>query len=423
MRTTGNIPVEIYDIIFKYTIPRLTAIELGLAPPIEEATAGHPAGPVGGDVMEVDVIEMLDDQNHTIVSQFGNMKRSEHGLGLVPGWVFQNFNPNKATGISLFKNQVSLMVAVSMLISLKLAAADRTVNPIYWAKGWQGSVNIGASVLNKLGPNGEIGRIDPPRLDQTDRDIAQLVEFSNVLNKHPEVRQGQVDTKGAYVSSKTLETLASALDTVVGDYWDGIAIGMQHVFMSAFAMDEKNWGKIEKRLSLNIKGHPVRDAYTPNSDINGRWEVGVFYGFGIGGYQGFLQNMQANASKMKSRKSAMMEMPGVPDVPKELRQIQMEDLDDAGMALIQTQAATGAMDMLTWANIRKEIADEGKALHEVILEMQEALQEQASAAAESPGATEGVTAPAPQEGQAPPGSVEGADLRALPGLNPGALVG
>jgi hypothetical protein len=420
MRVVGNIPVEIYDVIFKYTIPRLEAIELGLAPALEEdGGLGQPEAPFRGESMEVDVCEMLDDQQHIIVSEFGHMFRSEHNLGLVPAWVFQNFNPNKPSGISLFKNQVSLMVAVSMLISLKLAAADRTVNPIYWAKGWKGSVSIGASVLNKLGPNGEIGRIDPPRLDQTDRDIAQLVEFSNVLNKHPEVRQGQVDTKGAYVSSKTLETLASALDTTVGDYWDSISIGMRHLFAALFSMDEKNWPKAEKRLSFNLKGHPVRDAYTPKKDIAGRYDIGVFYGFGIGGYQGFLQNMQANQAKMKSRKSAMMEMPGVPDVPKELRQIQMEDLDDAGMALIQTQAATGQMDMLTWANIRKEIANEGKALHEVIMDMQEALQEQAAAAAESGGVTEGVTAPAPE---APPGSKEGADLRALPGLNPGALV-
>jgi hypothetical protein len=413
MRIVGNIPVEIYDVIFRYEIPRLEAIELGLAPSLDR-TEGNPMGPFRGDAMNVEVLEFLDDKQHVIVSEFGEGSRTEHGLGMCPAWVFQNFNPNKAVGISLFKNQVSLMVAVSMLISLKLAAADRTVNPIYWARGWQGAVELGPSVLNKLGPQGEIGKLDPPRLEQTDRDVAQLTQFSNILNKHPEVRQGQVDSKGAYVSAKSLEQLASALDTVVGDYWDGISIGMRHLIGACFKMDEVQWKNVEKRISLNLKGNPVRDTYKPKKDINGRYEVGVFYGFGIGGYQGFLQNIQANASKMKSRKAAMMEMPGVPDVPKEIRQMQLEDLDDAQMALLQSQAVGGQMDAVTLANIRKMVAEKGMTVGEAILEMQEDLQEQAAAAADSEGLTEGITAP-------PPGSVEGTDLRATPGLNPGAL--
>ena len=417
MRVVGNIPVEIYDVIFRYSIPRLEAIELDLAPPIEEHQ-GNPMGPFRGDAMEVEILEFLDDKQHVIVSEFGTGSTTDHNLGVCPAWVFQNFNPNKAIGISLFKNQVSLMVAVSMLISLKLAAADRIVNPIYWARGWQGSVELGPSILNKLGPQGEIGKIDPPRLEQTDRDIAQLTQFSNILNKHPEVRQGQVDSKGAYVSSKTLEQLASALDTVVGDYWDGIAIGMRHLIGATFKMDEINWKNVEKRISLNIKGNPVRDTYKPKKDINGRYEIGVFYGFGIGGYQGFLQNIQANASKMKSRKAAMMEMPGVPDVPKEIRQMQLEDLDDAQMALIQSQAVNGTMDALTLAKIRRIVAEEGKTVGEAIEELEEDLKEQAAAVSEGDGTTEALTAP-PQ--QAPPGSIEGTDLRALPGLNPGAL--
>ncbi len=419
MRIVGNIPVEIYDVIFRYDIPRLEAIELDLAPEIKDETGNVVSGPFRGDAMEVEVLEFLDENQHVIVSEFGLGSRTEHGLGICPAWVFQNFNPNKAIGISLFKNQVSLMVAVSMLISLKLAAADRIVNPIYWARGWQGAVQLGPSILNKLGPQGEIGKIDPPRLEQTDRDIAQLTQFSNILNKHPEVRQGQIDSKGAYVSSKTLETLASSLDTVVGDYWDGISIGMRHLISACFKMDEVQWGDVSKRISLNIKGNPVRDTYIPNVHIAGRYEIGVFYGFGIGGYQGFLQNLQANQAKMKSRKSAMMEMPGVPDVPKEMRQMQLEDLDDAQMALLMSQAVGGTMDAITLANIRKEVADSGKTIGEVILDMEEQLKEQASAVSEGDGTTQDLTAP-PQ--QAPPGSIEGTDLRATPGLNPGAIV-
>ena len=234
------------------------------------------------------------------------------------------------------------------------------------------------------------------------------------------MRQGQVDTKGAYVSSKTLETLASALDTVVGDYWDGISIGMRHLLAGCYKMDEIQWTNNVKRISLNVKGNPIRDTYKPSKDINGRYEIGVFYGFGIGGYQGFLQNIQANQAKMKSRKSAMMEMPGVPDVPQEIREMQLEDLDDAQMALIQSQAVGGTMDALTLAKIRKGVADEGKTIGEIILEMEEELKQQAQDVSDGDGTTSDLTAP-PSQGQAPPGSIQGTDLRALPGLNPGGL--
>ena len=81
-----------------------------------------------------------------------------------------------------------------------------------------------------------------------DQDIAQLVQFSNVLNKNPEVRQGQVNSKGAYVSSKTLDTLDNALDTTLGDYWDINAVGLRHLMAVAFKMDESNWPNVEKRL-------------------------------------------------------------------------------------------------------------------------------------------------------------------------------
>ena len=93
--------------------------------------------------------------------------------------------------------------------------------------------------------------------------------------------------------------------------------------------------------------------------------------------------------------------------------MQVEDLDDAQMALLQSQAVGGVLDGVQLAKIRKEVADKGVTLGEAILKMEEQLQEQAQAAAESEGETASLTAP--------PGSIEGPDLRATPGLNPGAI--
>lgn len=418
MRTVGGVPVEIYDIIFKREIPEKVACQLGLADKSKPNDGSPYQGSSNGKQKMVKIYELMDREAHTIVSEQGHMIREEHGLGVVPAWVFQNFNPDGTDGLSLFKDQVSMMVAVSMLITMKIAAADKTVNPIYWARGHQGTVKIGPNVLNKLSRQGEIGVLAPPSLPQVDRDIEQLVQFSNILNKNPEVRQGQVQSKGAYTSAKTLEQLSEAIDTTIGQYWDILGPGMTYLLEAAFKMDQKKWGDKERRITTNIKGKKLRDVYIPNVDIDGRYYINVDYGFGIGGYQGFLQNLQANQAKVRSRKAAMEAMPGVSDVDQELRQIQLEDLDDAQMANIQAQAQNGQMDMLFMAELRKMV-EKGKTVQEAIVKLTKKAQEQAQAAVES-GATAPVTNP--EQMLPPEEEMMAEEPPALPGLDPGVLV-
>jgi len=413
MRTVNGVPVEIYDILFSYEIPEETAVKMGLA--VKGATMAGPQSYTGGKQgKQVKVLEFIDDQQWVTVSEQGLSLREEHGLGVCPAWVFQSFNPDEEEGgLSMFTDQVTMMVAASMLVSMKIAAADKAVNPIYYAKGHVGTVKLGPNVLNKLSSQGEMGMLAPPQLPQVDRDIEQLVQFSNILNKNPEVRQGQVNSKGAYTSAKTLEQLNEAVDTTIGQYWDIVAPGLQHLMSVAFRMDEKLWPKVEKRITTNIKGKRMRDTYVPSEDIAGRYAINVDYGFGLGGYQGFLQNLQANQAKVRSRKAAMEAMPGVSDVDMEMRQIQIEDLDDAQMANIQSQAANGQMDMVFMANLRTKVA-KGKPVHEAIVKLTEEAQAQAQAAVES-GATAPVTNP--EQAEAPPEQAP-----APPGLNPAAVV-
>jgi len=411
MRTVGGVPVEMYDILFEYEIDEKSAIKQGLAEKGRSLSDPQKFA-VGKNAKTVKVFELIDDKNWTIVSEQGMMVRDEHELDMVPAWVFQNFNPDDDGGLSLFKDQVSMMVAVSMLVTMKLAAADKNVNPIYWAKGHVGTVKLGPNVLNKLSSQGEMGRLDPPLIPQVDRDIEQLVQFSNIFNKNPEVRQGQVQSKGTYTSAKTLEQLSEAIDTTIGQYWDIIGPGMQHLMKACYQMDEKKWPNVEKRITTNRKGKKMRDLYTPSEDIDGRYYINVDYGFGIGGYQGFLQNLQANQAKVKSRKAAMEAMPGISDIDMEMRQIQIEDLDDAQMANIQSQAAAGEMDMVFMAGLREMVA-KGKPVHEAIVKLTEQAQAQAEAAIES-GATAPVTNPQQPE--------EVAAAAGPPGLDPGALI-
>ena len=416
MRTVNGVPVEIYDILFSYEIPEETAVKMGLATKgAGSSEAGRPVtGTSGKQGKQIKVFEFIDDQQWITVSEQGLSLREQHGLGVCPAWVFQSFNPDEDEGgLSMFTDQVTMMVAASMLVSMKIAAADKAVNPIYYAKGHVGTIKLGPNVLNKLSSQGEMGMLSPPQLPQVDRDIEQLVQFSNILNKNPEVRQGQVQSKGTYTSAKTLEQLAEAIDTTVGVYWDIMSVGGQHLMEVAYKMDEKKWPNLAKRITTNAKGKTLRDEYTPSKDIDGRYHINFDYGFGVGGYQGFLQNLQANQAKIKSRKGAMESMPGISDVDQELRQIQIEDLDDAQMANIQSQAAQGAMDMVFMARLREMVA-KGKTIQEAVVKLTEEAQAQAAAAVES-GATAPVTNPGPED---QPQQAEAAP----PGLNPGALV-
>ena len=95
----------------------------------------------------------------------------------------------------------------------------------------------------------------------------------------------------------------------------------------------------------------------------------------------------------------------------EMRQIQLEDLDDAQMANIQSQAASGQMDMVFMANLRKAVA-KGKPVHEAIMKLTEEAQAQAQAAIES-----GATAPVTNPEAAPPPEAQ----QQPPGLNPAAV--
>lgn len=378
----NNTIIELNDLIFDYAMEYEEAASRGLAPKQLESgdSRGAPNRLPANKKQSVRVFEYIDREQWMIVSEFGNMVHATHGMGIVPGHVFETFSPNSKAGKSRFKDQVGLMVAMSRLITAKIAFADQLVHPVMWAKGHEGTIEVGPRVLNKLGPQGEIGQLNPPTMLQVDQDIQMLNAFSRVLNRNPEVRQGEVAAKGSYTSAKTLEQLAEAIDTVVGSDWDVLAPGLEQLLTICFAMDMKLWPNDEKTISGFLKGTKFMDSYIPAEDIGDRRRLRVDYGFGVGGYQGFLMHIQAKDAGTMSLRRAMEAMPGVSDVDEELRTIELEGIDAAGMAMFQNLAATGGLDLRIWSKIRNEMATKGTPLHGAIIKYEDALAEQATAA-------------------------------------------
>ena len=414
-RMSGQTIVELADIIFKYEIPTTTAKAMGLTTRSIEVNSRSGFDKTFKVPDKTSVIEYLDDKKWLIISDGGTIIREDHNLGIVPAHVFQSFAPNQSWGLSLFKDQVSFMVAISRLMTQKLAFADQLVNPMIWVKGHEGSINIGPRTLNRLSAQGGMGVVAPPQNLQVDQDIAILERFSRIMNKNPEARSGEVQNKGTYTSAKTLEQLAEAIDSVVGQYWDIIGVGMQHLVRVAYMMDEKLWPKTEKSVTGNKGGKRFTDKYVPLKDIDGRYFIRVDYGFGLGGYQGFLMHLQAKDAKVMPKRVAMEAMPGATDVDEWLREMELEGMDEAGMVNFQTLSSQGQLDTVTWAKMRNEMAKNRLPLADVIVMYEKELQAQAAAAAGSEDVS-AMTAPE-EEGQP-----EQAPQQEQPaGINPGLI--
>lgn len=406
-RRIGHIIDELEDIIFEHKVKRTEAVRQGLA-------AGRDAD---GTLLtsDVDIYEYIDDKRWAMVGPDG-VKSSEHGLGMVPVVYAQTFAPNSG-GISQFSEQISLMVAVSRIITQKIAYLDRMVYPVTWVKGAEGEIAIGPGVINKLSLEGEIGQLTPPAQLQVDRDLANLERYQRILNRNPEVRQGEVDGKGAYVGSKTLETLNDSVDNSVARFWDVMQSAYQKLAACAMAMDEVMFDG-EKTISLVADGQREVVTYVPSEDIGGRREVRIAYGFGRGGgYQAFLETVQGFQAELLPKRRAVEAMPGGQDANRILRELELDKIDEVAFAGFLAAAQNNQLDMALWAKYRKEMENKGIAWHEAFAKYEEAFKKQAAEAAEQPIPETALTTAPP----APPGAE--AMSEPLPGAPSPALLG
>ncbi len=404
-RRVGSYIDELSDLIFETKMKRIEAVRLGLARGTDSE----------GNLLtsEVTVYEYLDENIWAQVGPDGQ-KVARHGLGIIPGVYRSTFSPNKS-GKSQFKEQISLMVAVSRIITQKIAYLDRVIYPITWVKGLTGELTLGPNAVATLSEHGEIGQLAPPATLQVDRDLSTLEKYQRILNRNPEVRQGEVDGKGAYVGSKTLDSLNDSVDNSVARFWDAMQSGYEDLVAIALEMDEVLYGKESKSISVTIKGQRNVETYTPNKDINGRRSVRVAYGFGVGGsYQSFLENVQAWQAELKPKRMAIESMPGGNDANRIMRELELDKIDNVAMEGFLAQAQGGALDMVLWAKFRTKMEKDGLSWYEAFIAYEEAFATQAGQAAEQPVPETGLTQP-PQAGAGPE--------QALPGLPPTSLLG
>jgi hypothetical protein len=403
-RRVGTYIDELSDLIFEHKLKRDEAVAMGLA-----RKSDKDGNSLTSDVL---VYEYLDDRIWGMIGPDGQ-KVAAHNLGVVPGTYKSTFSPNK-TGKSQFKEQISLMVAVSRIITQKIAYLDRVIYPITWVKGLTGELTLGPNAVATLSEHGDIGQLAPPAQLQVDRDLSTLERYQRILNRNPEVRQGEVDGKGADVGAKTLESLHDSVDNSVARFWDVAQSGYEELAAIGMEMDETLYGDIEKSISVILKGQRSVETYKATKDIKGRRSCRVAYGFGVGGsYQSFLENVQAWQAELKPKRMAIESMPGGQDANRIMRELELDKIDNVAFEGFLAQAQQGGLDMGLWAKFRKKMETSGLSWHEAFMEYQEEFEKQAEQAAQQPIPETGLTQPPAQGPAAPP---------PLPGVPPQALL-
>jgi len=405
-RRIGSYIDELSDLIFETEMKREEAAKLGLA-----KGSDKDGKLIQGDVT---IYEYLDDKVWAQCGPDGQLS-AKHNLGVIPGVYRSTFSPNK-TGKSQFKEQISLMVAVSRIITQKIAYLDRVIYPITWVKGLTGELTLGPNAVATLSEHGEIGQLSPPATLQVDRDLSTLERYQRILNRNPEVRQGEVDGKGAYVGAKTLDALNDSVDNSVARFWDVMQAGYEGLAAIALEMDETLYENVSKSISVTTKGQRNVETYTPAKDINGRRNVRVAYGFGVGGsYQSFLENVQAWQAELKPKRMAIESMPGGNDAERIMRELDLDKIDNIAMEGFLAQAQAGALDQVLWAKFRKKMEEEGLSWYEASIAYEEEFKAQAQQAVEQPVPETGLTQPPPQ--------AQGPDQGPLPNVPPPAFLG
>ena len=399
-RQIGNYIDELNDCIFVHKYKYMEAVKLGMATLVEDGK--HPD--------TVEVYEYVDDTTWAMVGPSGQ-KTATHGLGKVPVKFIQNFSPNKM-GMSQFSEQISLMVAVSRIITQKMAYIDRVIYPVTWVKGQEREIRLGPNAVNVLSQDGEIGQLNPPAQLQVDRDLQNLEKYQRILNRNTEVRQGEVNGKGAYVGAKTLDALNDSVDTSIQRFWEPMQAGLEYIISVALCMDEDLMGGEKKPIYSMAGESDIVETYTPEKDIRGRRVVRVAYGFGVGGsYEAFMENVQGYQGGLVPLRRAVDKMPGNNDTNRWLRELELDKLDNIAWMAFEAQAAS--LDIILWAKMRKKMETEGISWHEAVQEYEEVIRQQSEQAAQTPVPDGALTTPGPPEVPAE---------EALPGVPVEALV-
>lgn len=297
-----------------------------------------------------------------------------------------------------FDDVLAVQVAKARFALLTLEAATKAVQAPIAIPMDVVELNIGPdSVLRTATPE-KIGRV---RLDVPANVFAQQASLDQDLAKgsrYPGPRTGQID--GSVVTGRGVEALMSGFDTQIRTGQAMFADVFTDLIALCFEMDEALWGETKKSMRGNVDGIPYQVEYTPAKDIKGDYTVDVQYGLmaGLDPNRALVFGLQARGDKLISRDFLRRQMPFAVNATEEEQKLDIEEMRDA-----LKQAVAGYAQAIPV--LAQNGQDPGEILHRLASiiegrqkgEQIEKLVVEAFQPQVQPGA------PAPVDGQAPPG--------------------
>lgn len=238
-----------------------------------------------------------------------------------------------------FDDVLFVQLAKARFALLALQAAHESVNAPLIVPSDVPEIPIGPGAAIRTNNPAGVGRVPLSLPPEAFSEQAALDRELQLGARFPEARTGQMDA--SIITGKGVSALMDGYDSQIRAHQAVFAATLQEIVSLCFEMDEKVFGKVEKKLRGSANGTPYEITYTPKPTINGDYTVDVAYGLmaGLDPNRWLVFSLQARAEKLFSRDLMRREMPIDIDADEEARKVDLEDLEESAKAAIQGYAS------------------------------------------------------------------------------------
>lgn len=278
-----------------------------------------------------------------------------------------------------FDDVIWVQIARALVQVYTMNALEQSVHsPIAVPKDVD-SIEMGPfAVLQSDNPN-QIGRVPLNLSPGLFPEFSSLAQEQRMGSRYPEGRSGSIDA--SVITGQGVQALMGTFDTQVQTFQRLFSSALEDVIAMCFEMDERApWANEKQSRIIKDNGAPRKIDYTPTKDIAGNHTVDVSYGAiaGLDPNRALVFTLQALAGGLISKQTAQKSLPVDMNPLAEMRQIQLEQLDDAiAAAMAQLPLAIPQMTMggadprqivLQITKVR-ELTQKGKSPAEAIAEV------------------------------------------------------
>jgi hypothetical protein len=304
------------------------------------------------------------------------LERVQNPGGICPVVIGQRISlDNEPRG--QFDQIIGIMRAHIRLMSMVLDYADQAVYSDVWVKDLIGPLNFGGGAYIQLGPQGQIGRVQPAVSDfAVFRELDSLIESMHLGGRWPKSRPGEVDQSIA--SAKFLEASAGMMNTVIRTLHLIMTNAWERALRVCLVTDKL--GPSSRTVSGVLRNQQFM-IERKTSDIDLEAKLRVEYGIGLGRdpAQSMVLGIQASQAGLVSTEFVQENFEGISDLALERTRLDVQRFHDMALArLLQGLEAREIPDeaLVQIAQARLNGKDIFELFQKFVVEPQKALEEQ-----------------------------------------------